>query len=516
MLYVLVNITMNPTISKSQYVRGLQCEKALWLFRNRKDLLLEPSSATKNILEIGNLIGKLAMDNYPTGIEVTTEYWDINGAIKATKKYIDDGNDIIFEATALHPITGAYSKIDILKRVDNTDLWDLIEVKSSTKVKEYHKDDLAFQYYVFSNSGYKIRNSYMMLIDNSYERIGDIDPTKILRLIDISEQVKNKQNEVNRITLELCNSLTETGEPKEKIGEKCFKPFECDFKSYCWKHVPDYSIYNIFQKKKAESIENKHGVLLENLPSELFPSGKKRVDLECYFDKSIKIEKEKISDFLESLNYPIYFFDYETIGPAIPIFDGTRPFQKIPFQFSLHVQKAPGQKPVHYEYLHKEQSDPRLALAAKLIELCGSEGTILVYNQSFEIARNNELAKEFPMYRDALQSINSRIVDLITPFKKRWLYHPSQNGSASLKDVLPTFTDLNYNDLEISDGGDAMRQYAAFMEGKLDKSLWNNLWEDLSKYCEQDTHALYALLGILEKITGKDQTPEASLDLEGH
>ena len=100
----------------------------------------------------------------------------------------------------MHPITGAYSKIDILKRVENTDLWDLIEVKSSTQVKEYHKDDLAFQYYVFNNSGYKIRYCYMMLIDSSYERNGDIDPENILRLIDISEDVKDKQDKVNKIT----------------------------------------------------------------------------------------------------------------------------------------------------------------------------------------------------------------------------------------------------------------------------------------------------------------------------
>ncbi|MDA9074058.1 DUF2779 domain-containing protein [Amylibacter sp.] len=489
---------MDPTISKSQYVRGLQCNKALWLFRNRKDLQLEPSSAKKDILEVGNLIGKLAMDNYLTGVEVTNEYWDINGAIKATKKYIDDGNNIIFEATALHPITGAYSKIDILKRVDDTDLWDLIEVKSSTQVKEYHKDDLAFQYYVFSNSGYKIRNSYMMLIDNSYERIGDIDPTKILRLVDITEQVKNKQNHVNRTTIELCNSSTKSGEPKEKIGEKCFKPFECDFKSYCWKHVPDYSIYNIFQKKKAESIENKHGVLLESLPTELFPSGKKRVDLECYFDKSIKIDKEKISDFLESLNYPIYFFDYETIAPAIPILEGTKPFQQIPFQFSLHVQKKRGQQLEHFEYIHKVISDPRPNLIEKLIQVCGKKGSILVYNQSFEIARNNELAEKYTKYGDELRAINARIIDLMLPFSKRWIYHPDQQGSASLKKVLPAFTDLNYEDLEVGNGSDAMRLYNTFMEGKLEKLSLNMLWDGLSKYCERDTYALWVLLEVLQ------------------
>jgi hypothetical protein len=494
---------VKPTISKSQYVRGLQCKKALWLFRNRKDLQSELSSAQKDILDIGNLIGKLAMENYPTGVEVKNEYWDINGAIKTTNKYIDDGNNIIFEATAMHPITGAYSKIDILKRFEDTDLWDLIEVKSSTQVKEYHKDDLAFQYYVFSNSGYKIRNSYMMLIDNSYKRTGNIEPTKILQLIDISEDVKNKQNEVNEKTIELCNSLTDPGVPKEKIGEKCFKPFECDFKSYCWKHVPDYSVYNVFQKKKAESIDNKHGVLLENLPTELFPNGIKRVDLECYFNKSLKIEKEKISDFLESLQYPICFFDYETIAPAIPILEGTKPYQQIPFQFSLHVQKEPHHQLQHFEYIHKDISDPRPDLIKKLIQACGKKGSILVYNQSFEIARNNELAEKYEEYGDELRAINTRIVDLMLPFSKRWIYHPNQKGSVSLKNVLPAFTELNYKDLEIGNGSDAMHLYNTFLEGNLDKISKDKLWDGLSKYCERDTYALWVLLEVLKDIADK-------------
>ena len=490
---------MKPTISKSQYVRGLQCNKALWLYHNRKDLQLEPSSAKKDILDTGNLIGKLAMDNYPAGVEVTNEYWDINGAIKATNMYIEDGNNIIFEATAMHPITGAYSKIDILKRVENTDLWDLIEVKSSTQVKEYHKDDLAFQYYVFNNSGYKIRYSYMMLIDSSYERNGDIDPENILRLIDISEDVKDKQDKVNKITNKLCNSLSESKELTEQIGEKCHNPFECDFKSYCWKHVPDYSIYNVFQKKKAEIIDREYGFLLENLPPKLYPNGLKNIDLECYLNKNINIDKEQISNFLQSLQYPLYFFDYETIAPAIPIFQETNPFQQIPFQFSLHVQKNPGDQLIHYEYIHKERSDPRSVLVEQLVKRCGKNGSILVYNKSFEVARNNELAKKYTQYGDELRAINARIIDLMLPFSKRWIYHPDQKGSASLKNVLPAFTDLDYEDLEIGNGSDAMRLYKTFLEGKLEKKSINTLWDGLSKYCERDTYALWVLLQIVVK-----------------
>ena len=494
------------SISKSQYIRGLQCPKALWLYRNHKGLNRDTSAEKQDIFDKGDLIGQLAKSIFSDGVEVTNEHWDIDGAIEATNRFIATGKNVIFEATAVHPTTGAYSKIDVLKRVDGTDQWDLIEVKSSAEVKAYHKDDLAFQYYVFNASGYKIRNCFIMLVDNSYVRTGDIEPTKILRSENILDSVLSRQDKVDKTTNDLRDVLEQPGEIEVDIGAKCSKPFKCEYKSYCWNHIPVYSVYNIFQSEKAEGIERQYGAALEGLPVKLYPNGLKGIDLASYVDGQTRIDPQSISNFISDIKYPVHFFDYETIAPTIPLFNGTRPFQKIPFQFSLHIQKAPGQKPLHHEYLHKEQSDPRPMLVESLVELCGTEGTIFVYNQSFEIQRNNELAKEFPEYADALLSINSRIVDLIVPFRKRWLYHPSQNGSASLKAVLPAFTNLSYDDLEIGNGGDAMRQYATFMEDKLDKSLWNNLWDDLSEYCGRDTYALYVLLGVLEKMVRKRST----------
>ena len=499
-MHILKDKTIMHSISKSQFVLGLQCPKALWLFRNQRDLMPEITPEKKEVLDTGNLVGQIAMDRYPVGVEVINEYWDINGALEATKKFISNGENIIFEAAAVHPINGAYSKIDILKRVDKTDQWDLIEVKSSTEVKSYHKDDLAFQYYVFKNSGYKIRNCFIMLIDKTYKRTGNIDPIKFFRCEDISDTVISKQDEIENSTNELCDILLQSETPKIKIGAKCFKPFECNFKNHCWKHIPEYSVYNIFQKKKAEVIERDYGATLEALPLDLYPSGLKNTDLDSYFSGKIKVEEEKILSFLEDLKYPIHFFDYETIAPAIPIFQDTRPFQQIPFQFSLHIQEASNEEPNHFEYIHKDMDDPRYELIKKLIKLCGTKGSILVYNQSFEIARNKELARDFPEFKDALEAINLRIIDLMTPFKQRWLYHPQQKGSVSLKNVLPAFTDLNYADLEIGNGGDAMRQYSSFVKGNLEKSLVNDLWNGLSEYCKRDTYALYKLLLVLTNI----------------
>lgn len=261
--------------------------------------------------------------------------------------------------------------------------------------------------------------------------------------------------------------------------------------------MPDYSVYNVFQKTKAEEIARQYGVKLEKLPDHIRPGGVKGMDVESYLTNTIVVDGANIQAFLEQVQYPLYFLDYETVMPAVPIFDGTKPYQQIPFQFSLHIQEEPGAELTHHDYLHKERSDSRRALAEHLVEVCGERGSIVVYNQAFEIARNNELARDFPEHAAAIEAINIRIIDLLVPFKKRWLYHPDQESSASIKAVLPAFTNLSYDDLEIAHGGDAMLQYGAFLNGSFPEDDLASLWENFTTYCKQDTYAMKLLLDVL-------------------
>ena len=223
------------------------------------------------------------------------------------------------------------------------------------------------------------------------------------------------------------------------------------------------------------------------------------MDVESYLNDETIIDQGSIRGFLDQLQYPLYFLDYETVNKAIPLFDGTRPYQQIPFQFSVHIQEEPGAELTHHEYLHKERSDPRKDFVERLTELCGQEGSVIVYNQAFEIARNNELAAEFPEHAVAIEGINARIIDLLVPFKKRWLYKPEQKSSASIKSVLPAFTDLSYDGLEISIGSDAMLQYGAFLKGVFDSDDLPALWKALTEYCKQDTYAMVLLLNVLRE-----------------
>ncbi len=237
-----------PTISKSQFLKGMQCQKRLWYYRNRKDLKLEDDPNAQAKFEMGDEVGEIAKAYFENGVEVIENYWETEKAIDSTKKFIEQGNEIIFEATAMHPVTGAFSKIDVLRKVPNTNEWDLIEVKSAANIKSYHIDDISFQYYVFHHAGYNIRCCFLMLLNSDYIRQGDIDPKGLFRLEDITEKVVEKQNTTDVLATQLAVVPTQKNEPTIAISSHCFTPFECDYKEHCWKHVPEYSIYNLLSK----------------------------------------------------------------------------------------------------------------------------------------------------------------------------------------------------------------------------------------------------------------------------
>lgn len=490
----------NPTISKSQYIKGLQCPLALWFYRNRKDLKPETDFATQMRFSVGLEVGALAQMYYPDGVKVTESYWDIKKAVQATQQLITKGHKTIYEATALHPITGSYARVDILRKTPHENNWDLIEVKSSTSKKNYHIDDVAFQYYVFKEAGFNILNCYLMLPNKDYVRQGEIDPLIFFRLENVTQEVCAKQENINSTSIELANILEQEKEPNVKIGSRCLKPFECEYRYYCWKHVPPFSIYDIYPARKADEVIKKtKSFNVEDIESDLLQEGNKAIEVNCHKAGSEYLEKDSIKRFLCNLEYPLYFLDYETLNYAIPLFEGTRPYQQIPFQFSLHKQTFQEEVPKHFKFLHKEKTDPRPAFLNNLFAMCGKVGSIVVYNQSFEITRNKELAADFPEAAKQIYAINKRIIDLMEPFRQRWLYNPKQLGSHSIKKVLPAYLpDLSYGNLDIANGEDAANNYIKFVKGQLSQGETEALWLALYQYCELDTYAMVHLLGMIQ------------------
>lgn len=488
---------MSNSISKSQFLKGIQCTKALWYYRNRKDLAKEVDEAQQAIFDRGTEIGKLAHQYFKGGIEVEADYWDVQQAVSITEDFVEKGQKVIFEATA-ESDDGLYSKIDVFRKVKGKDEWDMIEVKGSASVKDYHIWDMASQRYAFEGAGYKIRKSILMHINSDYVRKGDIDVKELFHLEDCTSEVQELMGEVEETLPNLLNVLRKRKEPEVTIGGHCDSPFTCDYVDHCWKHIPDYSVYDVTSGKKLEALLEQGIIEVEKIPDD-FKLGKlKAVDVEAYKNNQKVVEVDSLKRWVDELTYPLYFLDYETIGPAIPLFDGTSPFKQYPFQYSLHIQHEQGGELEHKEFLHTDQSDPRPVFVEQLINDCGNKGSVVVYNLSFEAGVNEALAKKYRKFAKDLRAINDRMVDLLIPFRSRHLYHPSQQGSASIKAVLPAFVpDMSYEGLEIPQGAEASRLGELIVSGAMPEADFDRVVKGLRDYCEQDTFAMVRLLQVI-------------------
>ena len=487
-------------LSKSQYLKGLQCPKALWLYRHQSDLAPPISEQKQWLFDSGHEVGILAQSYFDNGHLIDEPYYEIDKAINSTVTAVADGCDVIYEATAC-PDDGAYSKIDVFKKVTGANTWDLIEVKQSMDIQDYHLDDIALQRYAFTGAGYDVRKSILMHLNREYVRIGELDPQGLFILEDCTDLAKSRMSKVAAKLAELLMGVNEKDEPEIAIGRQCNDPFECDYMAYCWQHVPEYSVFNVFGGAKLDSLLSMNVIDIADLPASFQLTDRQRIDINAYKNQSVYVDKASIRNFLDSLVYPLYYLDYETIFPALPMFDNSSPYQQIPFQFSLHIQRVPGGILEHIEFLHTDATDPRPSFTTALIGSCGTSGSVVVYNKGFESRINRELGAVLPQFKSALEAINARMVDLLVPFRSRYLYHHKMLGSASIKKVLPAFVpDMNYENMEISDGDMASRKYQMCLRGMVSEIEKEKNYGDLRRYCEMDTYAEVKLIERLYAI----------------
>lgn len=485
-------------ISKSQYIKGKQCTKALWYHHHRKDLLPKKDDKAEGRFETGREVGELARQLFPGGMLVDSKPWEIEQSLQLTQELIQQDASVIYEAAALAP-DGAYARADILVKTD-TDAWNMVEVKSSTSVKDYYLDDASMQYYAFTQAGYKIDRCLILHINNSYVRHGELDLVALFIQADITDQVHAQQPAIPALVASLRALISQAHEPQIAIGPQCSAPFDCDYQYHCWKDVPEYSIFDVLTAKKAFELAAATGSYqVKDIPTGNIPKGAKSIDLRCYLENTSHADKTKLQEFLKPLQYPLYYLDFETLGPAVPMYDGTKAYQPVPFQFSLHIEHA-ADNLESKGYLHWQRTDPREEFVEQLLKQCGTSGPIIVYNKAFEAGCITALAEFFSQYATALLSLNVRMVDLLVPFKQRWLYHPKQNGSASIKAVLPAFTGKSYDELDIAEGSAASEQYMAFMLGKLNVQESEKLYSDLIAYCEMDTYSMVELMRIARAV----------------
>lgn len=487
-------------LTKSNYLLGLQCPKLLWVTKNEKGRIPEPDELTHSRFKEGNVIGVLATKVFENGIDLSELSFKDN--LEKTKEALNERTPI-FEAGFL--ADNLFSRGDILFPVGKE--WDIIEVKSGTKVKDINIHDVSFQKYVYEKAGLKIRKCFLMHVNNQYVKDGGIEPKEFFVQADITEKVLEFSEGIEKRINNMFKIINSKETPKIDIGQYCKDPYECALKSGCWAFLPQESVFNLYLGGKKSHQLYKDGILkIKDIPEDIKLSERQAIQKECALNKNCKVNKKEIKKFLSSLNYPLYYLDFETINPAIPKFDGMKPYQQIPFQYSLHIQEKKGGKLKHISFLADGTNDPRPKFMQSLKENLGEKGDIIVYNESFEKSRLKECADSFPEFKDWTENnILPRIKDLLIPFRQFHFYDPKQCGSASIKKVLPVMSDLSYEDMEINNGGYASIEYerVTYDENVSDKEK-KKVRKDLEKYCELDTQAEAEIIKKLYGVT-KDE-----------
>ena len=375
------------------------------------------------------------------------------------------------------------------------------EVKSGTGVKAHHVHDAALQAHVIEGCGLPLADISIVHLNSSYVRQGSVDVQQLFTITSVKDAVWMERVDVPARIEALKQVLSLPEAPAVDIGPQCSSPFACDFMHHCWSHVPaEGSVFDLTRAMGRDWELYRAGILLlKDIPERTPLTPAQRRQVEGAKHGTHTIDRAALGRWLKDLRHPLYHFDFETFMPAVPLFDGTRPYQQLPFQYSVHVQRTPGAVPEHHEFLADGSGDPREALTIALIQHLGEAGDVLAYNAPFEKRCLEELARDLPHHAPALERILARVKDLHTPFKAGWYVVPAMNGRTSIKVVLPALVpELGYADLAVQEGGTASLLYTQLVAGNYTGDV-AQLRKDLLAYCGRDTYAMVKVLEELER-----------------
>ena len=419
-------------------------------------------------------------------------------ALKKTKELIENGAKVIYEAAFM--FNEVLSIADIV--VKGKDGWKIYEVKSSTSISETYLNDAALQYYVISNLGIKVNDFSIIYINNQYVRKGDLELVELFKIESVLELILPMQESVKENVKRFKKVLLKKQIPGIDIGEHCYNPYICGFYNYCRKHIPEDSIFDFSGMHLTKKYQlYRDGIIrFEDIPEDYPLNKNNKLQLEVYSTGKPVINKEAIENFLSDLNYPLYFMDFETFQPAVPLFDNSKPYQQIPFQYSIHLKEKKDKDLKHFEFLAEPGEDPRIKFIENLLKVARIKGDVLVYNKAFEITRLKEIARDFTQFADKIEKLILRIKDLMIPFQRKYYYAPGMKGSYSIKAVLPAFApELSYDNLEINEGGLASIAFES-LQTETDLMFMAEIKQQLLEYCKLDTLGMVRILEKLEMI----------------
>lgn len=486
-------------LTKTRFASGDQCVLRLYNDVYHRCHAKQPNESTKAKFELGTQVGELARQRYPDGVLVGHEPWERAEALAETERLIADPRvSAIFEAAIEYE--GVFVRVDLLVR--QQDGWELVEVKSSTNLdKPQYRLDVAIQYWVLTGAGLRVFRAGILGLDRAYVYPGgDYDPQALFRFSDETEHCLAVHAELDERVAAFHTVLASKDAPVVSVGDHCFSPYECPYYEHCSAGIafPEDTIKDLpsFRGRRREALVALGIDLIRDIPSDFeLTEMQERVRQAVVSGKSW--QSPDLGRALATAQKPIYYLDFEAWSPPLPHYQGTRPYQALPFQYSLHVENGKA-GPDHYEYLHEERSDPRRALAEQLLEHLGDSGSIVVYT-GYEQTTLNGLVRDLPDLAGPLMALVDRLWDL-HPVIRDHYYHPGFRGSFSIKDVLPALLPgEGWADLEISGGGDAGFKYQEGLFTK-DIAIRRKNFEDLREYCKQDTRAMLRVMQELRRL----------------
>ncbi len=482
------------SLSKSKIMSGLQCLKRLWFDLNPSEGYEGPDESLNFRFNEGHRVGAAARRLFPDGILIKHDD-DLSLALAQTSELLaKDKPRPLFEATFRSG--GVLVRADILLPLQKA--FRLIEVKASTECKPHYILDCTIQTWVLREAGYSVKQVELAHLNRDFVYQGDGNYQGLFRFCDLTPHVDAHLWEVP-CWVDWCQGALNDNLPEEEPGSHCYDPYECPYQEFCFPEDETQYPLSCLPRLSDQRLKGLLDLGIKDVRE--IPKNYPLTSIQELVRQTIVSEREYLASglkgYLRGLPYPRFYLDFETIRFAVPIWRGTRPYQQVPFQWSCHVEWAPG-RVEHVDFLEVSGRDPREEFVRSLVELLGDQGPITVYG-SFEGVRLRELAETLPAFREQIEGLRERLVDL-HKILQRGYCHPAMRGSWSLKCVLPAVVpELSYDDLEIKEGGSAEAVGAALILGEVPKNERSRLIESLRRYCALDTEAMRQ---IVERLSG--------------
>ena len=495
-------MTDKPRLSKSRYISGMQCHLRLWYDIHRRDLATAPGEALQAVFETGHEVGEAACGRYSGGHLVAHDHRHVPQALEETRRVIEAGvAPAVFEAAFEHE--RVLVRADVIERLPGGG-WRLVEVKSTTRLKDVFLPDLAVQLWVLRGAGLDVREAAVLTLDRSYVYDGvRLDLDALFRMHPLFDEAVAHLDAVGEQVRTMQRMLAEPAAPDIGPGAHCFTPYLCPYQEHCTRDMvaPEHGIDEL--PRLGASTRARLGDAgvdeIRDIPGN-FPLTRLQRIVRRAVREGRGVVHGNVGRVLVGIVPPVRHLDFETFAPAIPRFAGTSPYDQIPFLFSVHTERD-GAPPEHADYLHKGGDDPRPALADRLIAAAGREGTICMYS-GYERRVLCDLAAALPDRAPALRAIQRRLFDL-HPVVRDGYYDPDFRGSFSIKNVLPVVVPgMGYGDLEVADGQIAAVRYARALASD-DRDERRRVFSDLRAYCARDTLGLVELRRALASLSSR-------------